>query len=223
MTDPLKPLRAQILPKQVSPKPLPRNPTHNPDKQSRRLEIIKRMRISRPSWNPGDPPAPWWTRRRPRTARSASDSARISRGVTDSHVRAWSCGCGEFSFWSLRDRSRPWRARRRPCSHRAPPRGRRAPRRPWRSRFARRRARGGGRWRTPPSPPPRPTAPWSQARNPRPATNATYRRPASAPTRRSNRSAQVTRGLLPLRVATGRGRSGTQLPSPPRCPNPVPR
>jgi len=80
MTYPLKPLRAQILPKQVSPKPLPRNPTHNPDKQSRRLEVIKWMRISRPSWNPGGPPAPWWTRRRPRTARSASDSARTSKG-----------------------------------------------------------------------------------------------------------------------------------------------
>jgi hypothetical protein len=73
---------------------------------------------------------------------------------------------GTLGFWSIRDRSRPWRARRRPGSPRAPPRGRRAPRRPWRSRFARRRARGGGHWRTPPSPPPRPRAPWSQSSEP---------------------------------------------------------
>lgn len=80
------------------------------------------------------------------------------------------CLAEGFRFWSLRDRSCPWRARRRPGSRHVPPRGRHALRRPWRFQFVTRRALGGGHWRTPPSQPPQTRAPW-RVQNPRPASN----------------------------------------------------
>jgi len=146
--------------------------------------------MSRPSWNPGDRPAPWWTRQRPRTARLASDSARTNRRR---HIRTCTgCVAEGFRFWSLRDRSCPWRARRRPGSRHVLPRGRHALRRPWRSQFVTRRARGGGRWRTPPRQPPRTRAPWSKSSESAACSNlaAANKRSQEAP--QSAHSAQVT-------------------------------
>jgi len=193
MTDPLKPLRAQILPKQVSPKPLPRNPTHNPDKQSRRLEVIKWMRISRPSWNPGGPPAPWWTRRRPRTARSASDSARTSKGghglARTGRVAARTQVSGAYGIEAVHGEhvdggaapSLRLAADALRGVHGVP--GLRGVEHEEAAAGGRRRVRLRGRRRHA-----------VRARNPRPASNLAAASKASASTGHSNRSAQVTRG-----------------------------
>ena len=102
------------------------------------------------------------------------------------------CLAEGFRFRSLRDRSCPWRARQRPGSRHVLPRGRHALRRPWRSQFVTRRARGGGRWRTPPRQPPRTRAPWSKSSESAACSNlaAANKRSQEAP--QSAHSAQVT-------------------------------